>query len=103
MTRNRTEYNRRYYQENRERIIQKMKEYYQKNPEKKKAYMKAYLKTPEGRKKRQEYAGEYYKRSGIKEKDKERKQKLKEWYRKYHLEYYHKNKERINAKRRKNV
>lgn len=48
MPRDRSEYNQRYYQENRERIVQKMKEYYQKNPEKKRAYMKAYLKSPEG-------------------------------------------------------
>ncbi len=101
MPRNRTDYNQRYYQQNRERLLEKVKEYYQKNREKKKTYMKAYAKTPEGRKKRQEYAREYYKRAGIKEKDKERKRKMKEWYRKYHLEYYHANKERINAKRRK--
>ena len=99
MARDRTEYNQRYYKENRERLIQKMKEYYQKNPEKKKAYMKAYSKTPEGKEKRREYARGYYKTPGVKEKDKERKRKLKEWYRKYHLEYYHRNKERINAKR----
>lgn len=99
MPRDRAEYNQRYYHENRERLIQKMKEYYQKNPEKKKAYMKAYLKSPAGRKKRRKYARKYYKGPGIKEKDRERKKKLKEWYRKYHLEYYHKNKERINAQR----
>lgn len=103
MRRDRIDYNRQYYQENRERLLEKVKEYYQKNRDKKKAYMKAYSKTPEGRKKRKEYAREYHKRPGIKEKDKERKKKLKEWYRNNHLEYYHRNKERINARRRKVV
>ena len=78
-----------------------MKDYYQKNPERKKAYMKAYLKSSEGRKKRREYAQGYYKRPDVK--DKERKKKMNEWYRNYHREYYHRNKERINARRRKEV
>lgn len=101
MPRDRSGYNRRYYQENRERLIRMAKEYYQKNKEKKKAYMKAYLNSPEGREKRKEYLKKYAKRPEVREADKRRKRDKKEWYRNYHREYYHKNKERINELREK--
>jgi len=97
----RSEYNREYYRQNRERILLKVKENYWKDPEKKKAYLREYLSRPEIREKMRRYNKEYAQRPEVKERDRERKKKHRAYYRKYHLEYYHRHKERINAKRKK--
>jgi hypothetical protein len=101
MPKDRSEYNRRYYRENRERLLQKMKEYYQADPEKKHEHMRKWIADPENKAKRKAYSSEYAKRPYAKAADKRRKQEKKEYYRNYHREYYHKNKERINKLRGK--
>lgn len=82
--RNRKEYQKRYYQKNKERL----KEYREKNKEKKKIYMEQYRQTPQYKKRKKEYEKEYRLKN---------KEKLREYYK----EFRQKNKERLNEHSRK--